>query len=195
MPRKPKTTLENDNIVVDEKGVKSENSSSTDIILEKPESKTNKKEEQTVEIKKEDYEKLMAQLERNAKDIELLYKASDKQRMAKAMNEGGEILVHSVKIWTWDNTGKIVIASSLVTNRCEVIMGKWIEDQSMAVVLEDGTSFTVPYLEFIRKILNKIPAEIISSKKKYDSNKKESTILEVQLPNGKTLEINSCFVN
>lgn len=150
---------------------------------------------ETVEIKKSDYEKLMAQLERNAKDIDLLYKASDKHRMAKAMNQGGEILVHTVKVWTWDNTGKIVIGTNLLTNRCEVVQGKWIEDQSMAVVLEDGETFTVPYLEFSRKTLNKIVGEILSTTKEYDANKKESIILKVQLPNGKTLAINQAFVN
>lgn len=154
-----------------------------------------KKQEQTVEIKKSDYDKLMAQLERNAKDISLLYAASDKHRMAKAMNQGGEILVHTVKVWTWDNTGKIVVGTNLLTNRCEVVQGKWIEDQSMAVVLEDGTTLTVPYLEFSRKTLNKIVGEIISTTKEYDANQKESIILKVQLPNGKTLQINQAFVN
>lgn len=144
----------------------------------------------TIQLKKEDYEKLMAQLERNAKDIDLLYKASDKHRMAKAMNQGGEILVHTVKVWTWDNTGKIVIGTNLLTNRCEVVMGRWVEDQQMAVVLEDGETITVPYLEFTRKILNKIAAEIVSTTKQGDI-----TLLKVQLPNGKLLEINQAFVN
>lgn len=154
------------------------------------------KTEDTVQIKKSDYDKLMEQLERNAKDIDLLYKASDKHRMAKAIGQGGEILVHTVKLWTWDDTGKIVIGSSLVSNKCEVVQGKWIEDQSMAVVFEGGETITVPYLEFSRKTLNKIIAEIISTKKQVDNKtNRESVILEVQLPNGKKLEINQAFVN
>lgn len=154
------------------------------------------KKEDTVEIKKSDYDRLMEQLERNAKDIELLYKASDKHRMAKAIGQGGEILVHTVKLWTWDNTGKIVVGTNLVSNRCEVVQGRWIEDQSMAVVLEDGEVLTVPYLEFSRKTLNKLIGEIISTKKQLDNaTKKEVVILEVQLPNGKKLEINQAFVN
>lgn len=158
-------------------------------------SKEFKKEEQTIELKKSDYDKLMAQLERNAKDIDLLYKASDKHRMAKAMNQGGEILVHTAKIWTWDNTGKIVIATNLLSNRCEVVQGKWIEDQQVAVVLEDGETITVPYLEFSRKILNKIVAEIVGTTKERDRNNNEVVILKLQLPNGKKLEINQAFVN
>jgi len=153
------------------------------------------KKEDTVEIKKSDYDKLMAQLERNAKDIDLLYKASDKQRMAKAMNQGNEPLVHTVKVWTWDNTGKIVMATNLLTNKCEVVQGKWIEDQQVAVVLEDGETLTVPYLEFSRKTLNKIVAEIIGTIKDTDINNKEVVIYKLVLPNGKKLEINQAFVN
>jgi hypothetical protein len=166
-----------------------EGESPSEIVTEKVEEIVTEKEEK-VEIKKSDYEKLIAQLERNAKDIDLLYKAADKHRMAKVLNQGNEPLVHTVKVWTWDNTGKVVVGTNLLTNRCEVVMGKWIEDQQMAVVLEDGTTLTVPYLEFSRKILNKIIAEIISTTKEGDL-----TFLKVQLPNGKKLEINQAFVN
>lgn len=149
----------------------------------------------TVEIKKSDYDKLMAQLERNAKDIELLYKASDKHRMAKAIGDGGEILVRKAKVWTWDNTGNIVVATNLISNRSEIILGKWFEDQQVVVVFEDGSTVTVPYLEFSRKILNKIPADIISTSKSHDDNNREVVIYKLQFPNGKILEINSAFVN
>lgn len=162
------------------------NVESTETVKNKPE---------TVQINKSDYEKLMAQLERNAKDIDLLYKASDKNRMAKAMGSGGEILVKKVNVWTWDGTGKVVIGTKMITNRSEIVLGKWIEDQTVNVVLEDGEVITVPYLEFIRKILNKIPSEIISTTYSRDENDKVVTILKVQLPSGKTLEINSAFVN
>lgn len=153
------------------------------------------KKADTVEISKEDFNKLMEKLDRQAKDIDILYKSADKNAMAKALNQGGEVLIKKVNLWTWDNTGVIVIGTELKTNRCEVVMGKWYEDQSVAVALENGKVLTVPYIEFARKILNKIPAEIISTKKEYDANKKEVIIYKVQLPNGKTLEINSSFIN
>lgn len=153
------------------------------------------KKEETVEIKKSDYDKLMAQLERNAKDIDLLYKASDKNRMAKALGEGGEILIHKANVWTWADTGIIVLASKLITNRSEVFQGKVIEDQISEVYLEDGQIITVPYLEFSRKILNKVPAEIVASKKTRDEKNKEITIFTLQFSDGKQLEINSAFVN
>lgn len=153
-------------------------------------------EGEMVEVSREDLNKLLEKLDRQAKDIDILYKASDKSKMAKALGNGGEILIKKVNLWTWDNTGKIVMATELKTNKCEVVMGKWYEDQNVTVVLEDGETMTVPYIEFSRKILNKIPAEIISTKKETDDKtRKETIIYKVQLDNGKTLEINSSFVN
>lgn len=153
------------------------------------------KKGETVEVSKEDLAKLLEKLDRQAKDIEILYKASDKGNMAKVLGQGGEILIKKVNLWTWDNTGVIVIATELKTNRCEVVMGKWYEDQNVMVVLEDGKTFEAPYIEFSRKILNKIPAEIISTSKSFDKNKKEVILYKVQLENGKELEINAAFVN
>lgn len=153
------------------------------------------KKDDVVEIKKEDYDKLMAQLERNANDIALLYKASDKNRMAKALGDGGEILIKTARVWTWDNTGKIVIATDLVSNKSEVVMGKWVEDQNVIAVFEDGSTETVPYLQFVRRTINKIPAEIIATTKSQDSSGKETLIYKLQFANGKILEINAAFVN
>lgn len=164
-------------------------------ISETPPVQEKKSKEETVEIKKTDYDRLMAQLERNAKDIDLLYKASDKSRMAKAMNESGEILIKQARVWTWANTGKIVISTKLLTNRSEITQGKWIEDQQVQIVLDDGEILTAPYLEFSRNILNKIPADIISRSESYDALNNKVTLFKLQLPNGKTLEINSAFVN
>lgn len=152
-------------------------------------------EKNTVEISREDLNKLMEKLDRQAKDIEILYKASDKSSMAKVLGQGGEILIKKVNLWNWDNTGLIVLGTELKTNRCEVVMGKWYEDQTVTVVLENGETFTVPYIEFSRKILNKIPAEILSTGKSFDNNGKEVIIYKVQMANGKQLEVNASFVN
>ncbi len=149
----------------------------------------------TVEMSQEDFAKLMEKLDRQAKDIEILYKASDKSNMAKALGQGGEILIKKVNLWNWDNSGKVVLGTELKTNRCEVVMGKWYEDQTVTVVLENGETFTVPYIEFSRKTLNKIPAEILSTAKSFDSNQKEVIIYKVQMANGKQLEVNAAFVN
>jgi hypothetical protein len=154
-----------------------------------------KKKEETVELKKSDFDKLMNQLENNKRDIDLLYKASDKVRMAKAVGSDPANLIKKVRIWFWDDTDKIVIATKMQTNRAEVVRGQWIEDQTVAVVFEDGTSVVVPYLEFHRKTLNKIAADVIKTIRTTDDNNKDITIYKVQFDNGKTLEINSNFVN
>lgn len=153
------------------------------------------KKEPTVELKKSDFDRLMETLDRNAKDISLLYKASDKSRMAKAMGNGGEILIRKVNIWTWDDTGKIILATKLLTNKSEIVLGRWVEDQTVEVFIEDSTSFVVPILEFYRKTLHKLPAEILATTKSRDEYNQESTLFKVQLPSGRTLEINSKFVN
>jgi hypothetical protein len=151
---------------------------------------------ETVEIKKTDYEQLMARLEKNAKDIDLLYKAADKSRMAKARNDNAEVLIKSAKVWTWKDTGKIVISTKLIKNICEIVAGRWVEDQLVDVVLEDGEIVkNVPYLEFSRSILNKTSADILSREESFDSNKNKVILFKLQLPNGKELKINSSFVN
>lgn len=154
-----------------------------------------KQDDNFVQVKKEDYERLMSQLERNAKDIDLLYKASDKSRLAKAMGDGGEVLVKQVRVWTWKDTGLFVTSTKLISNRSEIVQGRWIEDQTVKVILEDGSELEVPYLEFSRNILKKETADIISKTESVDSDKRPVVIFNVQFPNGKTLSINSAFVN
>lgn len=158
--------------------------------------KTEEKEEETVVVKKSDLDKMFAQMEKQSKDIDLLYKAADKTRLATEMNKGGvENLIKQVKVLTWDDTGKFVVGWKLNSNRCEVVMGRWVEEQVASVVLEDGEVITVPLLEFYRKTLIKKPADLIAKTDEFDANNKKITILKVQFPNGKTLLINETFVN
>lgn len=164
------------------------------LAIKKKEEEGKKKEEETVEVSKKHLNDLLERLDRQARDIDILYKASDKSRMAKALSEGGEVLIKQVKVWTWDDTGRIIIATELVSNKSEVVMGKWVEDQNVVVIFEDGKSETVPYLQFVRRTINKIPAEIVGTTKKTE-NGKESVIYKLQFPNGKVLEINAAFVN
>lgn len=154
------------------------------------------KKEETVEVKKSDLDRMIAQMDKQAKDIDLLYKAADKSRLATEMNRGGsENLIKQVRVWTWDDTGKYIVGWKLNSNRCEVVMGKWVEEQVASVVLEDGEVITVPLLEFYRKTLIKKPADLLSRTDEYDTNNNKITIFKVQFPNGKTLLINQAFVN
>jgi len=150
----------------------------------------------TVEIPRKDFDSMMARMDKQSKDIELLYKAADKSRLAKAGSEGGEVLIKQVKISKWDNTKSLVIGWKLVTNRCEVVMGKWVEDQSVIVVFDDGSKpITVSLLEFYRRILNKEVADIVGRSEDTDSEGNVVHLLKLELSNGKKLEIQPQFVN
>jgi hypothetical protein len=159
-------------------------------VTEQPEKKND-----MVEIKREDFEKMLKQMEKQSKDIDLLYKTADKGRMAKELNKEGENLIKKVKVRTWDDTGKLIIGWKLITNRCEIVMGRWTEDQTTTMIFEDGEVLTVPLLEFYRKTLKKEEAEIISKTDQFDENRNKVIIYKLQFPNGKTLSLNEAFVN
>lgn len=161
---------------------------------EEDEKKKSKKEDM-VEIKRSDFDRIMATMEKQSKDIELLYKTTDKNRMAKELNKAGEKLIKQCKVRLWDNSDKMVIGWKLITNRCEVVQGRWVEDQTANVVLDDGTVETVPLIEFYRKTLNKVDADIISRTTELDEKNQESIIFKLQFSNGKTLLLNSVYVN
>jgi len=154
-------------------------------------------EPETIQIKKTDFSDLMDRLDKQAKDIEMLYQASDKHRLAKAQSKGGtDVLIHTAKVSRWDGTAVYVLAWKLVTNRAEVINGKWVEDQTCTVIFDVGEPVTVSLLEFYRKTIQKDSGEIIGREKKYDKlNNSEFEIFHLEFPNGQKLSINSSFVN
>ena len=140
-----------------------------------------------------DFNKMMSQIEKQSKDIDLLYRASDKHRIAKELNKEGENLIRETNVRTWGDTGKLIVKwDDLVTNRSEIIQGKWYEEQTTTFYFEDGESMTVPYLEFVRKTLIKVPAEIIGTTQDARTG---FTIFKLQFPNGKILLLDSRFVN
>lgn len=158
------------------------------------EKKTEVKKE-TVEVDRADLQSLMDRLEKQSKDIDLLYRVSDKSRLAREMNDGNEFLVKTVKISMWDNGEIPVVGWTLVSNRCEVILGRWVEEQTANVILENGEVIQVPLLEFYRKILKKVPASLLSTSENTDAYGKKVIIYNVEFPNGKKLSINSSFIN
>jgi len=153
------------------------------------------KKDEIVEIKKTDFEKLMKRMDSQAKNIDLLLKTADKSRMARELNKEGENLIKQAKVRTWDDTKKIVIGWKLITNKCEVVMGRWVEEQTTTLILEGGEVVTVPLIEFYRKTLTKIDGDIIARTEELDENNNKSMIFKLQFPNGKILLINSAFVN
>ncbi len=163
--------------------------------VEKKEKKTVAAEEETVQIKRKDFDRLMNQMEKQSKDIELLYKVGDKSRIARELGKEGENLIKQVQVRTWDDTGRIIIGWKLLTNKCEVILGRWVEEQTTTIMFEDGETMTVPLLEFYRKTLKKIEADIVGTTQDIDSQNNKITSFKLQFENGKTLLLNSAFVN
>jgi hypothetical protein len=153
------------------------------------------KVEDTVEVKREDLNALLARVDKQAKDISLLYQAADKQKLSKAMNDGTENLIKTVKISTWDNTDGLVVGWKLVTNRCEVVLGRWIEEQTVNLILDNGEVLQVPLLEFYRKTLRKVVGDLVSKNQTTDAYGTQVVLFTVQLPSGRKIEINSAFVN
>lgn len=151
-----------------------------------------------VQVKAEDMKSLLSRLKKQDKDIELLYKASDKNRLSRAMGENEESLVKQVKVSIWQDNGSHVIAWKLIKNTCEIINGRWVEDQTVQVIFEEGEPVTVSLLEFYRKILQKHLADIIERTQKTEKvNGRSETyeLLTVQFEDGKQLKINSKYVN
>lgn len=148
-----------------------------------------------VQVKKEDLENLLSRMDKQSKDIELLYSVADKSRLSRAMNENGEVLIKQARVSMWDDTGIFVTAWKLITNKCEVVMGRWVEEQTVNVVLENGKTMQVPLIEFYRKTVQKESGDIIGTSEKTDYTGKKVTILELEFKNGKKLEISNVFVN
>ena len=158
------------------------------------EDKPKVEKEEMIEVKKRDLDGLLERLDKMQKDQDLLFKASDKTRLSAERAKGESSLIKTVKISKWSDTDKFVIGWKLVSNRAEVVMGRWVEEQSTLVMLDDGETVTVPLLEFYRSILRKEVAEI-TSRKKSTQNNIDTEIFEVRFENGRVLEIDSKYVN
>ena len=148
-----------------------------------------------VEVSREDLNSLISRLDNYEKNTALLMKAADKGRLAKAISQDGNILIHTVKVSKWDDTDNYVIGWKLKTNRAENVMGKYTEDQTTDVFFEESETVTVPLLEFYRKTIVKETAEIISKDEKTNLDGTKTELLKLKFPNGKILEINSKFIN
>lgn len=153
---------------------------------------TSKEKDEMVMISKSDRDTIFQMLEDNKKTIDALVQAADKNRLAKAMDDGkSEPLIKKVRIWTLD--GKPIIAWKSTQNVCEIMNGRWIEMQKTMVFFEDGDSKEMELVDFYRKTERK-EAEILSKSTKTVDGKEELSY-SVMFPDGKKLEINSIFVN
>lgn len=151
--------------------------------------------EEMVQVKREDLNAILNKLETYEKNIDLLMKASDKERLARAQSKDGKALIPSVKIAKWDDTENYVIGWKAITNKAEVVNGRYIEDLTTAVFFEDAESIVVPMLEFYRKTIRKDAADVVGKEVKVDEKGGKVELLKIRFENGKELIINSNFVN
>jgi len=152
-------------------------------------------DDESVQVKKSDLNRLMDTISRQSKDIEVLYKATDKSRLASVrQSDSSAKLIHTCKIWQWRN-GKIIVVWKLTKNVSEIVQGKWYEEQASSLVFEDGSMEEgVSLLDFYR---HKIPVivEILSRKATANDKGEETNILEVLFPDGKKLQVGEMFIN
>jgi hypothetical protein len=150
--------------------------------------------EEMVQVKKSDLDSIFNKLEKYEKNIDLLMKATDKQRLSKEMGKG-KTLIPSVRIAKWDDSDDYVIGWKAVTNKAENINGRYFEDLTTSVFFEDRETITVPMLEFYRKTVRKDEADVIGREEKIDEKGNRVELLKVKFDNGKEIFINSKFVN
>jgi hypothetical protein len=151
--------------------------------------------EEMVQVKQSDLNAILGKLESYEKNIDLLMKASDKERLARAQGKNGKLLIPSVKIAKWDDTDELVIGWKAMTNKAEVVNGRYIEDLTTMIFFETAEAITVPTLEFYRKTIRKEVADVVGREQKIDERGNKIELLKIRFENGKELIINSSFVN
>lgn len=158
------------------------------------------KKPKMVQVEESVLNDLIKRVETLSKDQNTLFQAADKQRLAKVYEGAGQSLVKQVKVSYFTDIDKYIIGWKMVKNTSEIMphTGKWVEDQRVIVIFDDGEmSEEMQLVDFYRKInSNKKKADIISQTQKFDEKEKTSiNILEVEFENGKRLLIDSRFIN
>lgn len=156
--------------------------------------KKTKVESEKVEVTKEDLEVLMKRLSEQDKTINLLMETADKGRLAKAMSATNTPLIYTVRVNKYDPVGKLVVGWKTTINQCEIINGRWVEDQRTLLMFEDGTTIEVTLLDFYRK-MSGVKGEIISRREERDIEGNVYESLTIRMEDGKELTISKQFVN
>jgi len=153
------------------------------------------KDVEVIEVKKDDLAAFVKRLGDLEEDNKRLLEAADKGRLANidAKAAGDQPLVRTVKLSRMTFDGPIIVAWSLEKNISFMDGTRMIENQRMKVFFDDGGDKEMPLIEFYRDRDTKTVAEIISRKKPEKPGELE--ILEVEMKDGKRLEIPLKFVN
>lgn len=152
------------------------------------------KNDPQVTISKSDLEKLISTVEKQAKDINLLYEVADKSRLAKAQSgPDGASLIKTVKVSVWPDNNKFIISWKNTKNVSEIVGRVWVEDQRTLLVFDDGTNTEISLLDFYRKP-TKQKVEVLS-RQSDDSSGKIVKTYKVRFADGRELEIGEDFIN
>lgn len=148
----------------------------------KPDTKKDAPVEETVTIAKSDLDALMNRLKR----VEF---AADKGHLARFDKANQEALTKVVRLRLMDD--KIITSwSDMNKNIVEKnANGVWGEDQTTTLTFEDDTEQEVTYAIFARRY-RQVTADVIA-----ETTKGGELFFEVRLEDGKTLTINTKFIN
>jgi hypothetical protein len=141
-----------------------------------------KNEEETVTLKRSEFDDVMARLKR-------VESATSKAGLAKFDNQNREGLKKIVNLRTVD--GKVVVGWSDMNK--DVVeknpSGVWYEDQKTTIFFEDKTEVKMEYTTFSRHY-KLLPSEVVSETKKGNE-----VFFEVITEDGRKFDINSKFIN
>lgn len=141
-----------------------------------------------VAVDKKALEGLVARLDQQTKDIEMLKLVADKARMQSFESKNADFSTKIVKVSLYN--GKLVVAWK--TTKDEIYQdsqSRWHESQKMMIVLEGGEEHEMEYIDFVKKLV-KVDAELIT---KYTTPKGEE-MYRMNL-NGREIDIDRTFVN
>lgn len=145
----------------------------------------------TVEVNKEQLDKLLAQLQTQGQQIEMLVATADKARVARYNDLNQSPTTHSYRVRMFK--GKLVVGwRSVLDEMYQDGHGQWHERQQVEIVTEDGEKFTLPFLESER--LEKLTATYIGTEIRME-NGQTVTTLGLRMPDGREIKIDQVYVN
>jgi hypothetical protein len=152
--------------------------------------------EETLVVPRKDLEGFMKRLNDLEETNRRLIAVADKGRLAnereRAEKADGAPLIHTVRLTQLERNGQLVVAWKMTDNDSFVDGNRMVEKQNIQVVFKDGTTTNMRLVDFYRKQLKLVVAEIIS---RLVNEKTKKTELIVELKDGERVTIPLAFVN
>lgn len=155
--------------------------------------KVEEKDEGLVTVSKDQLAMFMNKLSKLEKDNEMLKQVADKTRMATYAAQNKEKMPVIVRLRSFE--GKVVVGWRTMKNECyKNAQGKWVEDQTVILMFEDGTSTKeIPLLYWIKNYQSHIEAKVISTTQEQDTG--ETIYKIVRLDNEEEYTIAAKYLN